>query len=146
MFEKAGKIDVTFDVGSVGAQGPGISNAVVAAAAPKPPPRAEAPDNFFTHLCGTRVMANVTISPIRAGQVAVSIELENAEELPLAAQSLLVTLSNPDALVAPATTEAERVAGDKWRARLPVAAPASGRSHSASRSPPTTAWISPHRS
>ena len=68
-------------------------------------------------------MANVTVSPIDAGQVAVSIELENAEELPLAAQSLLVTLSNPDAPVAPATTEAERVASDKWRARLPVAGP-----------------------
>ena len=49
-------------------------------------------------------MANVTVSPIDAGQVAVSIELENAEELPLAAQSLLVTLSNPDAPVAAATT------------------------------------------
>ena len=68
-------------------------------------------------------MANVTVSPIDAGQVAVSIELENAEELPLAAQSLLVALSNPDAPVAPATTEAERVGSDKWRARLPVAGP-----------------------
>ena len=47
MFEKAGKIDVTFDVGSVGARGPGTSIAVVAAAVPKPPPRARAPDNFF---------------------------------------------------------------------------------------------------
>ena len=123
MFEKAGKVDVTFDVGSVGAQGPWMSIALAAAAAPKPPPRARAPDNFFTHICGTRVMANVTVSPIDAGQVAVSIELENAEELPLAAQSLLVTLSNPDAPVAAATTEAERVASDKWRARLPVAGP-----------------------
>ena len=117
MFEKAGKIDVTFDVGSVGAQ----SIAVLAAALPKAAPRARAPDNFFTHICGTRVMANVTVSPIRAGQVAVWIELENTEELPLAAQSLLVTLSNPDAPVAPATSEAERVASDKWRALLPVA-------------------------
>ena len=67
-------------------------------------------------------MANVTVSPIRAGQVAVSIELENAEELPLAAQSLLVTLSNPDAPVAPATTEANASPATDG-ARLPVVGP-----------------------
>lgn len=67
-------------------------------------------------------MANVTLSPIRSGAVAVSIELENAGELPLAAESLTVTLSNPDAGIAPVTTVAERSAPDKWHVNVPTAA------------------------
>jgi len=123
MFERTGKIDVTFDVGSVGAKGPRMIVASTDAAVPavsSPPP---SPEDFFIHLCGTRVMANVTVSPIRSGAVAVSIELENADELPLAAQSLSVTLSNPAMPVGPVTAEAERVANDKWQVRLPADVP-----------------------
>jgi len=122
MFEKAGKIDVTFDVGSIGASGPLMTIASVEAAVAAASTSPSSPDDFFTHICGTRVMANVVISPIRSGAVAVSIELEDADELPLAARSLSVTLSNPDAPAAHATAEAERVAGNKWRASLPAAA------------------------
>jgi copper(I)-binding protein len=123
MFERAGKIDVSFDVGSVGAKGPRMIIASTAALVPavsSPPP---SPEDFFLHLCGTRVMANVTVSPIRSGAVAVSIELENADEMPLAAQSLSVTLSNPATPVGPVAAKAERVASDKWRVRLPADAP-----------------------
>jgi periplasmic copper chaperone A len=120
-FEKAGTIDVTFDVGSVGAKGPQLviasTGPVVAAASPP----LSSPDDFFTHLCGTRAMANVTLSPIRSGHVAVSIELENADELPLAAASLTVTRSNPDARIAAVTAAAERTANDKWRVSVPAA-------------------------
>jgi periplasmic copper chaperone A len=57
-FEKAGKVDATFDVGSVGAKGPRLLMASTDAAPAMP---AAAPnDDFFTHLCGTSVMANVT--------------------------------------------------------------------------------------
>jgi copper(I)-binding protein len=120
-FEKAGTIEVSFDVGSIGAKGPQLliasSAPVVAAAAPSAVPA----EDFFTHLCGTRAMANVTVSPIRSGAVAVSIELENADELPLAAEALTVTLSNPDAGIAGVTAEAERTARDKWRVSVPAA-------------------------
>jgi hypothetical protein len=117
-FEKAGTIEVSFDVGSVGAKGPQL---IVASTAPVVAAAAPSGDDFFTHLCGTRAMANVTVSPIRAGVVAVSIELENADELPLAAESLSVTLSNPDARIAAVTAVAERTARDKWRVSVPAA-------------------------
>jgi hypothetical protein len=119
-FEKAGTIEVSFDVGIVGAKGPQLiiasTEPVVAAASPP----ASSPDGFFTHLCGTRAMANVTVSPIRSDAVAISIELENADELPLAAESLTVTLSNPDAGIAPIGAAAERTAGGKWRVSMPA--------------------------
>jgi hypothetical protein len=79
-----------------------------------------AAEDFFTHICGTRVMANVVVSPIRSGQVMVAVDLENAEELPLTAQALAVTLSNLDTPAAPVTVEATRIASDKWRVSLPA--------------------------
>ena len=119
MFEKAGKIDVTFDVGNVGARGPRMIVASTEAA----PPAISSPsaDDFFIHICGTRVMANVTVSPGREGPVEIMVELEDANEQPLAAQALSVTLSNPDKPAVPLTVKAVRIAGDKWRARLPAA-------------------------
>jgi len=118
MFEKAGKIDVTFDVGSVGARGP---QTIVAAAAPASSPSLPGPEVFFTHICGTQVMANVTVSPDREGPVMVRIDLEDANEQPLIAQALSVTLSESDQHVAPITVAAERISADKWRARIPAA-------------------------
>src|SRR5215470_2236358 len=75
MFEKAGKIDVTFDVGSIGARGPQMIGAAAAVAASTTSFRTPAPADFFTHICGTQVMANVIVSPEREGPVMVSIEL-----------------------------------------------------------------------
>jgi periplasmic copper chaperone A len=120
MFEKAGKIDVSFDVGGVGAKGPRLIVASTEPALPAPDPAAAAAEDFFTHICGTRVMANVVVSPIRGGEVTVSVDLENAEELPLAAQALAITLSNEDAPGAPVTAQATRIASDKWRVSLPA--------------------------
>jgi periplasmic copper chaperone A len=123
MFEKAGNIDVSFDVGSVGAKGPRMIVASAEKTVPAPAPTAPATtaaEDFFTHICGTRVMANVVVSPIRSGQVTVAVDLENAEELPLAAQALAVTLSNLDMPAAPVTVEATRIASDKWRVSLPA--------------------------
>jgi len=54
MFEKAGKIDVTFDLGSVGAKGPRMiiaSRQAVAPTSPAPPP---ALNDFFTHKLALR--------------------------------------------------------------------------------------------
>jgi periplasmic copper chaperone A len=122
-FERAGKIEVSFDVGSVGAKGPRLQIAstepAVAAAAPA---RAATDEPFFTHICGTRVMANITISPGRSGPVEVLVQLEDGDEKPLAVDALSVTLSNPDKGIAPVSASAERVAADSWRVRLTAAA------------------------
>lgn len=116
-FERAGKIDTTFEVGSVGAKGPRLQIASSASA-----PVASAEEPFFTHICGTRVMANVTISPGRSGPVEVLVQLEDADERPLAVDALSVTLSNPDKTIGPVTAAAERVTADSWRVRLTAAA------------------------
>jgi hypothetical protein len=87
--------------------------------------KSDADEPFFIHLCGTRVMANVTVSPGKRGPVDVLVQLEDADEKPLAAEALSVTLSNHETGVAPLTAEAERVSGDSWRVRM--AAEASGK-------------------
>jgi copper(I)-binding protein len=122
MFEKAGKIDVTFDVGTVGAKGPQLIIASTEAAPPTSSALRSSPNDFFTHFCGTRVMANVTVSPRREGLIDVFVELEDANEQPLAADGLSVTLSDPEREIAPVTATAERVSHDKWRARMPASA------------------------
>lgn len=121
IFEKAGRIEFSFDVGSVGAKGPRLLMATTdAAAAPAP---SAGGDNFFTHLCGTEVMANVTVSPGRSGPVEVIVELEDAQEKPLTAHALSVTLSNPERHIAPITAQAERITDDRWRVRMLAAEP-----------------------
>jgi copper(I)-binding protein len=122
MFENAGTIDVTFDVAGVGARGPRLLVASTGTPAPLAPPHAPAPDDFFTHICGTRLMANVTISPGHEGPVEVRVELEDGNEQPLGAQAVSVTLSDPDRNIAAVTVAAERVAADTWRAQMPAAA------------------------
>ena len=52
------------------------------------------------------------------------MQLEDADEKPLAAEALWVTLSNHETGVAPLTAKAERVSDDGWRVRM--AAEASG--------------------
>ncbi|HET7889200.1 MAG TPA: copper chaperone PCu(A)C [Bradyrhizobium sp.] len=127
-FERAGTLQTVFDVGSVGAKGPRMQIATTDKAnpstpivAPAPPPATSA-EPFFTHLCGTRVMANVTVTPGRSGPVEVLVQLEDGDEKPLSAEALSVTLSNPDANIAPATAVAERVSPDSWRVQMTAAA------------------------
>jgi hypothetical protein len=67
---------------------------------------APAQDDFFIHLHDQRAMANVTISAIHDGAVEIAIQLETVEELPLKADSVSVTLGNPDKGVAPVTSQA----------------------------------------
>ena len=123
-FERAGKIETSFEVGSVGAKGPRlqIASTEPAVAAATPARAAAADEPFFTHICGTRVMANITVSPGRSGPVEVLVQLEDGDEKPLAVDALSVTLSNPDKGIAPVTATAERVAADSWRVRLTAAA------------------------
>jgi hypothetical protein len=77
-----------------------------------------ADDSFFIHLHDQRAMANVTISAIRAGAVEISIQLETVEELPLKAESVSVTLGNPDKGIAPLTTQAQRTSDDQWSVKM----------------------------
>ena len=123
-FERAGKIETSFEVGSVGAKGPGlqIASTEPAMAAAAPARAAAADEPFFTHICGTRVMANITVSPGRSGPIEVLVQIEDGDEKPLAVDALSVTLSNPDKGIAPVTATAERVAADSWRVRLTAAA------------------------
>ena len=70
-------------------------------------------------------MANVTVTPDRAGPVEIAIQLEDADELPLTARAVTVTLSNADSGIAPVTINAEQVGNDHWRVRM--SAPVAGR-------------------
>jgi hypothetical protein len=79
-------------------------------------------DAFFTHLCGEKLMANVTVSPARPGDFEIFVELEDAKEQPLVAQGVSITLS--DEKHPSAVANAERVSEDKWRVKM--SAPTSG--------------------
>jgi hypothetical protein len=87
---------------------------------------AEASDeSFFTHVHTEKAMANVTIAPGRVGPVVVTIQLETTDERPLTAMAVSVTLTSPQAGVAPLVAAAEHTSDDQWRAMLSV--PSAGR-------------------
>ena len=119
-FEKAGVIDVAFDVEAIGARGPRLRVADAAAQTASAAPAAATPSpapGFFTHICGTKVMANVTVSPRHADSVMVEVQLMDAEEKPLTAKALGVAISNPSHQPL-ANARAERIADDRWRVRM----------------------------
>jgi periplasmic copper chaperone A len=120
-FEHAGTIETIFEVGSVGAKGPRLQIASAEAVAVEPP-RSVVTDSFFTHICGARVMANVTVTPGRTGPVEVLVQLEDGDEKPLGVDALSVILVNRDESVVPTVVAAERVTNDSWRARMTAAA------------------------
>jgi copper transport protein len=82
-------------------------------------------DSFFTHLHTEKAMANVTILPGRAGPVDITIQLETADERPLTARAVSVTLSNAQSGIAPQTAQAVRTGDDQWLVKM--SAPAAGR-------------------
>src|SRR4051794_8686440 len=89
-------------------------------------PQAKAGEgDFFTHLHTDKAMANVTVSPARAGPVEIAIQLETMEEKPLAAKAVSVTLTNARNKAKSKTVDAERRGEDKWLARVTL--PAAGR-------------------
>jgi hypothetical protein len=127
-FQRSGTIEAIFDVGSVGAKGPRLQIASTEATPPAAPPSktanvaATTDEPFFTHICGTRVMADVTVTPGRSGPVEVMVQLYDGDEQPLRVDALSVTLANPDKHIAPVTASAERIAADKWRVSMTTAA------------------------
>jgi periplasmic copper chaperone A len=86
---------------------------LIAKAGPNP-----ADESFFIHLHDQRAMANVTISAVHDGAVEIEIQLETVEEMPLKAECVSVTLSNPDKGVAPVTTQAQWTAEDQWTVKM----------------------------
>jgi len=79
-------------------------------------------DDFFTHLHTEKAMANVTVSPGRAGPVDIAIQLETADERPLAAKAVSVTLKSGSTSQ---IFEAVRGSDDRWQVRTSL--PVSGR-------------------
>jgi copper transport protein len=82
-------------------------------------------DDFFVHLHSEKVMANVTAFPGRAGPVAITIQLATPDERPFAATSVSVSLSKPDAGIAPEMVQAQLTRDGRWRATM--IAPVPGR-------------------
>jgi copper transport protein len=76
-------------------------------------------DDFFTHLHTEKAMANVTVSPGRAGPVDITIQLETMEEKPLTAKAVSVTLSDAKAGSRLPAVAAEHVSDDRWHVRIP---------------------------
>jgi copper transport protein len=71
-------------------------------------------------------MANVTVSPARAGPVEIAIQLETMDEKPLTAKSVMVTLgmvgdkAGDKSGSKPMSVAAERRGDAQWLARLTV--------------------------
>jgi copper(I)-binding protein len=123
-FEKAGEVEVLFDVQGVGAQGPGAWSGSGGAVNALSVPNTEQPgESFFTHIHTTKAMANVTVSPGHAGPVAITIQLETTDELPLIAKAVSVTLTNVQAGVEARTSQAQRGHDDQWRVKMSTPVP-----------------------
>ncbi len=75
-------------------------------------------DSFFTHLHTEKAMANVTISPGRAGPVEIAIQLETTDETPLSARAVSVTLVDTQTGRRLAPVEALRDGEDGWRVKV----------------------------
>lgn len=82
---------------------------------------AGADDDFFTHLHTDKMMANVTVSPGRAGPVEIGIQLETPDELPLAAKTVAVTLTDAAGRRLE-TVQAIRGSGERWLVKTSLAA------------------------
>jgi hypothetical protein len=95
----------------------GLTAAALALVLSALPARAD-DESFFSHLHAERAMANVTVSPGRAGPVEIEIQIEDANEAPLAADAVSVTLTNAENGVAAVTVNARRVDHDRWMARM----------------------------
>ncbi|WP_426407331.1 hypothetical protein [Bradyrhizobium ganzhouense] len=75
-------------------------------------------DSFFTHLHTEKAMANVTVSPGRAGPVEITIQLETTDEMPLTAKAVSVTLADVQTGKTLAPVDASRDGDDGWRVKV----------------------------
>jgi copper transport protein len=84
------------------------------------PVTAAGDDDFFTHVHTGKAMANVTVSPGRAGPVDITIELETMDEKPLSAKAVSVTLSDMQTGRRLPPVQAMRTGEAGWQARVPM--------------------------
>lgn len=75
-------------------------------------------DSFFTHLHTEKAMANVTVSPGRAGPVEIAIQLETTDETPLTAKAVSVTLVDTQTGRKLAPVEASPDGEDSWHVKV----------------------------
>ncbi|WP_038936952.1 hypothetical protein [Bradyrhizobium japonicum] len=75
-------------------------------------------DSFFMHLHTEKAMANVTVSPGRAGPVEIAIQLETTDETPLTAKAVSVTLVDTQSGRKLAPVEASRDGEDSWHVKV----------------------------
>lgn len=75
-------------------------------------------DSFFTHLHTEKAMANVTVSPGRAGPVEIAIQLETTDETPLTAKAVSVTLVDTQSGRKLTPVEASRDGEDSWHVKV----------------------------
>jgi hypothetical protein len=75
-------------------------------------------DSFFTHLHTDKAMANVTVSPGRAGPVEIAIQLETTDEAPLTAKAVSVTLVESQTGRTLEPVEASRDGEDSWHVKV----------------------------
>lgn len=83
-------------------------------------PAAAGDDDFFTHLHTEKAMANVTVSPGRAGPVDIAIQLETMEEKPLSAKAVSVTLTDVQTGRRLPPVQATRSGEADWHVRIPM--------------------------
>jgi periplasmic copper chaperone A len=122
IFEKAGKITANLTIAAIGSLG--VQSAKPTEKQTETATTSAPDDTFFTHLCGEKLMANVTVSPARPGDFEIVVELEDAQEQPLAAQAVAVTLFDEKRQTELSAGDAERTGDAKWRVKM--SAPASG--------------------
>jgi hypothetical protein len=77
-------------------------------------------DSFFTHLHTEKAMANVTVSPGRAGPVDIAIQLETMEEKPLSAKAVSITLTDVQTGRRLPPVQATRTGEADWQVRIPM--------------------------
>lgn len=95
-----------------------FGTAVLLSVAATPLVAATDDDSFFTHLHTEKAMANVTVSPGRAGPVEISIQLETTDETPLTAKAVSVTLVDTQTGKKLAPVQASRDGEDGWRVKV----------------------------
>ncbi|MEH2485690.1 hypothetical protein [Bradyrhizobium sp. AZCC 2230] len=96
----------------------GLVAAVLLSIAAAPLVAATDDDSFFTHLHTEKAMANVTVSPGRAGPVEITIQLETTDEMPLTAKAVSVSLADVQTGRKLAPVEASREGDDGWRVNV----------------------------
>jgi len=100
-----------------------IVGAIVWTSAATAPTAAATDDDFFTHLHTEKAMANVTVSPGRAGPVDITIQLETVDERPLTAKAVSVTLADMQTGNRLQSVEAAHGSDDDWHVKVSMLTP-----------------------